>query len=424
MNDNIAETTISTLLANYGQQISKLPPALLILAAVLVFGLIASVIAYRIFKNRAGKKRQADEDRQASKPDKNWHALAPQGVLSELKTTAEHGLNSEEIERRRAHYGPNHLPETHSRGPLLRFIVQFHNLLIYVLLGTAVITAVLGHWVDTVVILGVVLINSVIGFVQEGKAEDALAAIRNMLSSQAMVLRNGKRFAIPAEELVPGDIVLLQSGDKAPADLRLLSTKNLQIQEAALTGESVPVSKHVEAVAENAVIGDRLSMAFSGTLVTAGTGAGVVVATGASTQIGHISTLVSRVETLTTPLLRQMTVFARWITAAVLTLSGLIFVFGIICAPLPTGRNVHDCGRTCGRCYSRRSAGHFDGHSGHRRAKPGFSQRDHQTATGSRDAGCGQRNLLRQNRYPDAQRNDRARAGHRGRTLRGQRHRL
>ncbi len=329
MNDNTAETTLSTLLAEFGQQFSNLPPVFLILAAILVFGLIAAVIAFRIFKNRANLQRLADADRQASRSDKNWHALTPEDTLSELKTTSDHGLNSDEIERRRTQYGPNHLPQAKSRGPLLRFIVQFHNLLIYVLLGTAVITAVLGHWVDTVVILGVVLINSVIGFVQEGKAEDALAAIRNMLSSQAMVLRNGKRFTIPAEELVPGDIVLLQSGDKAPADMRLLSTKNLQIQEAVLTGESVPVAKHIEAVAENAVIGDRLSMAFSGTLVTAGTGAGVVVATGASTQIGHISTLVSRVETLTTPLLRQMAVFARWITAAVLTLSSLIFVFGI-----------------------------------------------------------------------------------------------
>ena len=196
------------------------------------------------------------------------------------------------------------------------------------MLGTAVITAVLGHWVDTVVILGLV---DQLGdrFCAGRQGRGCAAAIREMSSSQAMVFRNGKRFTIPAEELVPGDIVLLQSGDKAPADMRLLSTKNLQIQEAALTGESVPVAKHIEAVAENAVIGDRLSMAFSGTLVTAGTGTGVVVATGASTQIGHISTLVSRVETLTTPLLRQMAVFARWITAAVLTLSGLIFVFGI-----------------------------------------------------------------------------------------------
>jgi magnesium-transporting ATPase (P-type) len=329
MNENTAQTTLSTHLAEFGRQIAELAPAFTIPAAVMLFGLIAAGIAYLIFKNRAANKQLADAERQAAKLDKNWHALAPQGVLAELKTTAEHGLSSEEIERRRAQYGPNLLPQAKSRCPLLRFIVQFHNLLIYVLLGTAAITAALGHWVDTAVILGVVLINSTIGFVQEGKAEDALAAIRNMLSSQAMVLRNGKRFAIPAEELVPGDIVLLQSGDKTPADLRLLSTKNLQIQEAALTGESVPVAKRAEAVAENAVIGDRLSMAFSGTLVTAGAGSGVVVATGAGTQIGHISTLVAQVETLTTPLLRQMAVFARWITAAVLTLSGLIFIFGI-----------------------------------------------------------------------------------------------
>jgi magnesium-transporting ATPase (P-type) len=329
MNDNTLHSTEYSLLSEFGRYIANLPPTLLILAAVLVVGMLGAVLAFKFFKNRAFQIWQAAADQQASGVNKNWHALKPEDTLSELNTQPGQGLSADEIERRRAQYGPNRLPQSKARGPLLRFIAQFHNLLIYVLLGTAVITALLGHWVDTIVILGVVLINSVIGFVQEGKAEDALAAIRDMLSSQAMVIRNGKRLTIPAEELVPGDIVLLQSGDKAPADMRLLSIKNLQLQEAALTGESVPVAKSTEAVAQDAVIGDRLCMAYSGTLVTAGTGSGVVVATGASTEIGHISTMVSQVETLTTPLLRQMAVFARWITAVVLALSGLIFVFGI-----------------------------------------------------------------------------------------------
>ncbi len=329
MNDNTFQTSVDSQLSEFTGYVANLPPALLILVALIVVGLLGAVLAFKIFKNRADQIRQAAADQQASDVNKNWHALKPEDTLSELNTPPGQGLSADEIERRRAQYGLNQLPQSKSRGPLLRFIAQFHNLLIYVLLGTAVITALLGHWVDTIVILGVVLINSVIGFVQEGKAEDALAAIRDMLSSQAMVIRNGKRLTIPAEELVPGDIVLLQSGDKAPADMRLLSIKNLQLQEAALTGESVPVAKSIEAVAQDAVIGDRLCMAYSGTLVTAGTGSGVVVATGASTEIGHISTMVSKVETLTTPLLRQMAVFARWITAAVLSLSGLIFVFGI-----------------------------------------------------------------------------------------------
>jgi calcium-translocating P-type ATPase len=203
-------------------------------------------------------------------------------------------------------------------------------LLIYVLLGAGVIAGTMGHWVDTIVILGVVLVNAVIGFVQEGKAEDALRAIRNMLSSQAMVLRDGRHVTVPAERLAPGDMVLLQSGDKVPADLRLFRIKGLRIQEAVLTGESIAVEKVTGAVAEDAALGDRLSMAYSGTLVTRGQASGIVVGTGTATEIGRISGLVAQVQTLTTPLLRQMAVFSRWLTATVLVLASAIFAFGIL----------------------------------------------------------------------------------------------
>ncbi len=260
----------------------------------------------------------------------DWHARPAKEVLQQLQSGAEQGLNEPEVTRRREQYGPNRLAETQQRGPLQRLLAQFQNLLIYVLLGAALITALLDHWVDTVVILGVVLVNAVIGFVQEGKAEDALAAIRNMLSAHAMVRRGGRQFSVPAEELVPGDIVLLQAGDKVPADLRLVQARGLQIQEAALTGESVAVEKATRAVAVDAPLGDRFGMAYSGTLVSHGQGAGVVVATGAETEIGRISDLVSQVETLTTPLLRQMAVFSRWLTGAVLGLAALMFLFGIL----------------------------------------------------------------------------------------------
>ncbi|MDZ7661473.1 cation-transporting P-type ATPase [Thiohalophilus sp.] len=259
-----------------------------------------------------------------------WHTLSVEAVLEEQRAAVEQGLDEAEVTRRREQYGPNSLSEVQQRGPLKRLLAQFQNLLIYVLLGAAVITALLGHWVDTAVIVGVVLVNAVIGFVQEGKAEDALAAIRNMLSARAMVRRDGRQFSVPAEELVPGDIVLLQAGDKVPADLRLVQARGLQIQEAALTGESVAVDKVIPAVAADAPLGDRRDMAYSGTLVSHGQGAGVVIATGADTEIGRISDLVAQVETLTTPLLRQMAIFSRWLTGAVLGVAALMFLFGIL----------------------------------------------------------------------------------------------
>ena len=259
----------------------------------------------------------------------NWHTKSADAVFERLQTSAT-GLCKEDIDDRLTKYGPNRLAETKTRGTLLRFLSQFHNVLIYVLIAAAVVTAILQHWVDAGVIFGVVLINAIIGFVQEGKAEDALRAIRQMLSPNAMVVRNGKQVSIRAEQLVPGDVVLLQSGDKVPADLRLFRSKGLQVQEAVLTGESMAVSKITEAVAEQAVIGDRRCMAFSGTLVTRGQGSGVVVATGAQTEIGHISTLVADVKMVTTPLLRQIAQFGHWLTIGILIIAALNFVFGVL----------------------------------------------------------------------------------------------
>jgi magnesium-transporting ATPase (P-type) len=258
-----------------------------------------------------------------------WHARTAEEVLRELNSSHE-GLSQAEAERRLAEYGPNRLEPPKPRGPLLRFLAQFHNVLIYVLLAAAVITALLGHWVDTGVIAGVVVLNALIGFIQEGKAERALDAIRGMLSLHANVWRDGHRREVEAEELVPGDVVFLQSGDRVPADLRLLRVKSLEIEEAALTGESVPVEKGVDAVSADAALGDRSSMAYSGTLVTYGQGRGVVVATGDSTEIGRISSMLAEVEQLTTPLLRQMAAFGRWLTVAILSVAGLTFAFGLL----------------------------------------------------------------------------------------------
>jgi len=259
-----------------------------------------------------------------------WHREPSGEVLNALGTTAQ-GLTDSEADERLERYGLNRLPEPARKSALLRFFRQFHNILIYVLLGSAAITAGLGHLVDTAVILAVVIANALIGFIQEGKAEEAMAAIRSMLALRASVIRGGERRAIKGEWLVPGDIVLLEAGDKIPADLRLLGAQGLQVQESILTGESVPVDKDVDpvsAVSAEVPLGERASMAYSGTLVTAGSGRGVVVATGADTEIGRISGLLKNVETLTTPLLDQMDRFGTWLAVLILLLASLLLVFG------------------------------------------------------------------------------------------------
>ena len=189
-----------------------------------------------------------------------WHAIEAGAALRDLDSCRE-GLPETEAQRRLERHGPNTLPAPRRHGPWRRFLLQFHNVLIYALLASALITAWLGHWVDTAVILGVVLINALIGFFQEGRAEQAMDAIRRMLSPHAQVLRDGHRRELPAEALVPGDVVFLASGDKVPADLRLLEVNSLQIDESVLTGESQPVEKTQAPVAAASELGDRGDMA-------------------------------------------------------------------------------------------------------------------------------------------------------------------
>jgi magnesium-transporting ATPase (P-type) len=273
-------------------------------------------------------KTRIAERTTASATPQPWHSLEPATALTHF-ATAPDGLSPAEAADRLARHGPNRLAPPKRRGPLVRFLLHFNNVLIYVLLIAATVTALLGHWIDSSVIFGVALANSVIGFIQEGKAERALDAIREMLSPHAVVRRGGRRCEIAAEQLVPGDIVLLASGDKVPADLRLIEARSLRIEEAALTGESEPAAKQTDAVPEAAVIGDRACMAYSGTLVTFGQATGVVVATGDATEIGRISQLMATVETLATPLTRKLGEFARWVTGAILAFAGLTFAFGV-----------------------------------------------------------------------------------------------
>jgi len=296
-----------------------------IMLAVLAIVVMAAFHIHQSFK--AVRKRNDRSSDTVSTTD--WHTQHVKTVLGSLETTTD-GLSREKAAAKLIEHGPNRLPEAKRQGPLLRFLAQFHNVLIYVLLAAGGVTAMLGHWVDASVILGVVIINAIIGFVQEGKAEDALRAIREMLSPNAIVRRGGQQITIRAEELVPGDIVVLQSGDKVPADLRMIRTKGFEIQEAILTGESMAVEKIIDPVAQDAVLGDRRCMAYSGTLVTHGQATGVVVATGAQTEIGRISALVSEVASVTTPLLRQMAQFGRWLTAAILLIAVVTFSFGVL----------------------------------------------------------------------------------------------
>jgi magnesium-transporting ATPase (P-type) len=255
------------------------------------------------------------------------HALSAQEVCDSFNCSPE-GLTSEEARKRLDAVGPNRLPEPLKEGLLKRFFKHFHDLLIYVLIAAAVITALLGHWIDTGVILAVVVINAIIGFIQEGKAEQALEGIRKMLSLHAQARRDGQWAEIGADDLVPGDLVRLRSGDRVPADVRLLEALNLRVEESALTGESVPTDKNTDAVPEEAGVGDRGNMAFSGTMVAAGRGVGVVTATGVATELGRINKMIAEVETLATPLTQQMNRFGKILSVVIVVLAGLLFFLG------------------------------------------------------------------------------------------------
>lgn len=264
----------------------------------------------------------------------SWHTMDAAQVQAALDTSAS-GLTLLQATERLAQYGPNRLSAGARPGWLRRFALQFHNLLIYTLLVAAAVTVWLGDYLDAAVIFGVVLINAVIGFIQEGKAERALEAVHAMLASRAMVLRDGERHEIDAGELVPGDVVLIESGTRVPADLRLLSAKNLRIDEAALTGESVPVDKDPAPVGDVAPLAERAGMAYASTVVSVGQGTGFVVATAGHTEIGRIGRLVSELQTLATPLTRRLDQFARQITFFILLVSVATFLWGSRVGGLP-----------------------------------------------------------------------------------------
>jgi magnesium-transporting ATPase (P-type) len=261
--------------------------------------------------------------------ERPWHAETAEAALERCRSSAR-GLTSAEAAERLTANGPNRLPTGKRRSLAARLFAHVNNLLIYVLLVSALIAFLLGHGVDSAVILFVVLANATIGFIQEGRAEKSLEAIRGMLTRETSVLRDGRRLTIPVESLVVGDVALAEAGDRIPADLRLVRATSLRIEEAVLTGESAPPDKAVDPVATDAPLGDRSSIAYSGTLVASGEGAGLVVATGAATELGRISAMVGGVESLTTPLLRQMDAFAKRLTIVILAVAAGVCAFAAL----------------------------------------------------------------------------------------------
>ncbi|KZM35211.1 cation-translocating P-type ATPase [Oerskovia enterophila] len=254
-------------------------------------------------------------------------ALPPRAVLAEVGSSDE-GLTADQARTRLAEVGPNRLAPP-ARTPWWRRVLsQFDDVLIYILLVSAALKAIVGDWIDFTVILAVAVINAAIGLVQEGRAEKALDGIRSMLSVHAQVRRDGAWTQIDADDLVPGDVVRVRSGDRVPADLRLLEGVNLRVDESALTGESVPASKSSDPVPAGAGVGDRSSMLFSGTLVSAGTGTGVVVETGETTEIGRIQTLISEVDSLETPLSRTLDAFGKKLAVLILVMAVVMVVIG------------------------------------------------------------------------------------------------
>jgi Ca2+-transporting ATPase len=262
--------------------------------------------------------------------DKQWHRLPEAEVIASLDTAPDTGLDSTGAGLRQEQYGPNTIIQKKGRSPVVLFLLQFHQPLVYILLAAGTVTAALREWVDAGVIMGVVLVNAVIGFIQEAKAIKAIEALAKTMTSSATVLRDGERRQIPAAELVPGDIVLLQSGDKVLADLRLLTSRDLQIDESTLTGESVPVQKQVGALPDGTPLADRLNMAYSSTLITYGMGTGVVVATGNGTEVGRINDLIAAADILATPLTRKIARFSGLLLYIILGLAAVTFVVGVL----------------------------------------------------------------------------------------------
>jgi Ca2+-transporting ATPase len=263
-------------------------------------------------------------------PTVAWHSVHSAELESSLATDLGRGIGGDEVALRLERYGPNAIRERPERSRVVLFLLQLHQPLVYVLIAAGLLSALLGELVDASVIFGVVLVNAVIGYAQESKARSAIHALARSLTTEATVLREGERRRIPASELVLGDVVLLQAGDRVPADLRLVRSRELRIDESALTGESVPSSKSVDRLAAETALADRSNMAYSSTLVAHGTATGLVVETGERTQIGRVQALIAGTEALATPLTRRVAAFSAVLLYGILGLGAATFTVGVL----------------------------------------------------------------------------------------------
>ena len=260
---------------------------------------------------------------------KHWHHMPVDEVLDLLEVKKEGGLDEFEVKHRQEHFGPNVITGKKGSGPIKRLLLQLHQPLVYILIAAGAITAFLQEWVDSGVIFGVVAVNAILGFVQESKALKAIEALAQTMVSDATVLRAGEKRRVSSADLVPGDIVIMQSGDKVPADMRLIDSRDLQIDESALTGESLPVKKMPDVLEHDVVLADRHNMVFASTLVTYGQGSGVVVSTAGATEVGRISELISETESLKTPLTRKIAHFSHILLYAILALAVATLLAGL-----------------------------------------------------------------------------------------------
>jgi len=268
-------------------------------------------------------------------PTQAYQQTVGEALAAQHSTTS--GLSRTEAQARLQQHGPNALPEKKARPAWLRFLAHFNDVLIYVLLAAAVLTAIMGHWVDTLVILGVAVINALIGHIQESNAEKSLSSIRNMLASDARVIREGVHETIPTTEIVPGDIIVLRAGDRIPADMRVIEAHNLRVEEAILTGESTVVDKHIQPLTGELTLGDRTNLLFYGTTVSAGGGMGVVIATGQETELGHINQMMAGIEKHRTPLLVQMDKLGKAIFGLIMAMMAALFIFSLLLRDMPIG---------------------------------------------------------------------------------------
>ncbi len=255
-----------------------------------------------------------------------WHSLKPGEVLELLQVSADAGLSDEQVAQRREQFGQNIMTPKAQQSALIRFLLQFHQPLIYILLASTVISILLQEYIDAIVIFAVVIVNAIIGYIQESKALEAIDALAKSMTARAQVIRNGRKQNLDAQELVPGDIVLIQSGDKFPADVRLVHERDLKVDESALTGESVPVEKDLAPVAADDVLGDRLGMGFSSTVVTFGQGKGVVTSTGDHTEVGKIQRSIAGAQNLETPLTIKIKEFSNLLLWVILALSAAVII--------------------------------------------------------------------------------------------------